>query len=136
MEEFTIAVKGPGIDVSKKVDGQKALQALQLLWGDGGTASFRAAGSAMPHDTVSNHSGLSVGEFLATLRANSNAEKISGIALYLQEHHRQARLKKEEIAEWFTNAGEPPPKNPTRDLQSAISRRLIAEDHARRGEYY
>lgn len=131
--EFVIKVTGPGIDVSQKVDGPTALSTLQLLWGP---ADLPAALPVAHQRTRGSVGQVAVGEFLSGLHVTNNPEKIAGIALYAREHLGQDRIQKAEVLDWFATAGEPAPRNLTRDLQNAISRRLIAEDHAKRGHYY
>lgn len=131
--DFVIKVVGPGIDVSQKVDGPTALNTLQMLWGPADLPPAVPVG----HQRARRSEGkVAVGEFLSGLHATNNPEKIAGIALYVRDHLGQDRVQKAEILDWFATAGEPAPRNLTRDLQNAITKRLIAEDHAKRGYYY
>jgi hypothetical protein len=133
--EFEIVVKGPGVDVSKKVDGPTALNALQLIWSPPRISEQNRSGPAkLSFGGIGGE--RSIGEFLSELRATNNAEKIAAIALYLQEHFGRQRVQKSEIIDSFATAGEAAPRNPTRDFQGAVTRRLIAEDPNKRGHYY
>lgn len=134
--EFVIVVTGPGVDVKKNVDGPTALHALQLLWSPADVAPSQGPIGSKPTTRRSTGAQVAIGEFLSSLHATNNPEKIAGIALYVRDHLGQDRIQRADVLDWFATAGEGAPRNPTRDFQNAINRKLIAEDHAKRGHYY
>ena len=79
---------------------------------------------------------MAIGEFLADLNIDNNADRIAAIALYLKEQLDQPLISRDELPSWFQRAGETIPKNLVRDLTTAIKQKVVAEDHTSAGHYY
>lgn len=81
-------------------------------------------------------SDVSIGEFMADLKIDNNIDRITAVALYLKDELDRSRMEKDEINDWFQKAGHAAPKNLSRDINSAVKKRLIAEDNSNSGRYF
>lgn len=129
---FKVAISGPGISIEREVEEGVIPRLVAILVGGTSPAGSDSAASSAARESSS---GTTIAEFLADLNISGNAERIAGIALFLRDVLKRNRVRRDELAEWFQRAGEPAPRNLPRDIRSAVTQRLIAEDHARTGEY-
>ncbi|MGI9180035.1 MAG: hypothetical protein ACR2H9_06000 [Longimicrobiaceae bacterium] len=146
---YKITVEGEGTKIEREINQNQLLQVLAVILGGGGVTAQMpiAAGVEVEDGGVSHtapHPGAvrnrtadqTVGEFLSRCNAGSNAERIAGIALYLEEHLGEASITKDALPTWFRKAGLPIPKNFPRDIAQAVKRNLIAEEHDQDGQYF
>lgn len=137
LETFSVRVSGPGVEVTRDVDQTTAFQVLSVLMGISPTKrSMPVRGVTPDSDEVTDTDDMTIGEFLSELNISNNAERIAGIALFQNERQGERLVAKEDLPSLFQRSGEAPPKNLTRDLRVAITRRLVSEDHAKAGHYF
>lgn len=141
LETYTVTISGPGLEMAKDVNQAVAFKVVGVLMGvapagqmDGQTE--RELEAEDPGADIDHDEELTIGEFLAKLKVSNNAERIAGIALYMNEVRGERLVAKESIPGLFQRAGEAPPKNVSRDLKAAVSKKLISEDHAKNGHYF
>jgi hypothetical protein len=144
-EPFKVTVEGPGTNVTREIKEEVAFHIIAMAFGNKG--GLGPAGPASGDDKAGTKVGeqppnpkitskVSIGEFMADLKIDSNVERIAAVALYARDVLGQSRIEKSEITDWFQRAGHPAPKNLPRDIQSAIKKRLIAEDNSETGLYF
>jgi hypothetical protein len=129
---FKVKVQGPGISIEREVAEMALARLLPLLLLPDSPMTPEDLPSSSDQRTASN---ITIGEFLSDLNIRSNPERIAGIALFLREALDRETVARDELPAWFQRAGQPAPKNLIRDVKAAVAQRLIAEDHARGGEY-
>ncbi|MEX0280545.1 MAG: hypothetical protein AB3N13_05060 [Arenibacterium sp.] len=79
---------------------------------------------------------LSLREFINTHEPKTNAQFILCIAEFMAKNENSERFSREVIKHRFPTAGEPIPKNFSRDFQTSIDKGWIGEDPSKRGEFY
>lgn len=131
--EFTLTLKGKGINVENTVDQKTALTVLSLIWGD----TPGMAPSIAPEIKAPNRERqrVSMGEFIDQTGASTNKERIVAIGLYLSEYKDSDTFSRDDIVAGFRSAREPMPKNLTRDISSTAETRWI-EETGEDGRYY
>ncbi|MDP9200534.1 MAG: hypothetical protein M3P26_01195 [Gemmatimonadota bacterium] len=107
----------------------------------GGTSASPEGSLRLPRSGEHEANGtaddsVTIGEFISDLNVKNNAERIAAIALFMDEQQDQRLVPKEDFPSWFQRSGEAPPKNLIRDLQTAVARRLVSEDHSKAGYYF
>lgn len=138
-EGFIVTVAGPGLEMKREVDRVAALKLIESLLGGSRAGTLAVEGPSQrstPAAALPQRPSITMGEFLSAAGAGSNAEKIAAIAHYYRNHLGREGLPKDEILRAFQTAGEAPPKNLSRDLQRAVSKRLVAADTVRDDLYY
>lgn len=131
---YSVKLSGPGLELTKAVDQHVALRVLEVVMGDVNTVPTRPGGLQPGREDIRPET--TIGEFLAGLTLRNNQDRIAGIALYLRDHLGEIRVPRDDFPIWFQRAGEPAPKNPIRDLNRTVAKKLIAEDHERPGEFF
>ncbi|TIN27660.1 hypothetical protein [Mesorhizobium sp.] len=79
---------------------------------------------------------VSLREFLDEARAATKPDQIVAIGHYMALHGRKDTFSRDDIKAHFQSARERLPSNFPRDFSTAISKGMIAEDHAKTGQYY
>lgn len=79
--------------------------------------------------------GQSLREYMDSVKAKRNPEKILAITKYLIENAGQ-NVKRDEVKAEFKTAAEPVPANYNRDFMWAVQVAWLAEDRQNRGHYY
>jgi hypothetical protein len=135
--EYEVKLDGPGMQVAQKLSRDKALGVLAVLMGtttpQGG---FASGGSQIGREARPDDMSVTIGEFISELNVRNNAERLAAIALYLGDEGGQKLVPKDDFPRLFQQSGEVPPKNLTRDLQIAVARRLLGEDHSKAGYFF
>jgi len=132
-EDFTLTLKGKGINVEKIVDQKTALAVLSIVWGDAPDMERNVP----PEDQApggQRHS-VSMGEYIDQTGASTNKERIVAIGMYLSEYKNTLTFSRSDIVAGFRSAREQMPKNMTRDLSSTAEARWI-EETEENGIYY
>lgn len=137
-DAYTVKVSGPGLEMTQDVDQGLARRVVGVLmgWATGTTAERQRT---EPKAGVENNvlgTDVAIGEFISDLNITNNAERIAAIALYMSEQCGERLVAREVFPAWFQRSGEAPPKNFVRDLKTAVSRKLVSEDHSRAGYYF
>lgn len=135
---YEVTVKGEGVDMAKEVEEEKALAVLSILMGVRAPALASAGNRPAP----GGHAGgagsppdLTIGEFVAESVVSTNPERIAAIAMYLRDYRGEPTVEQKDIPALFQQAGESPPKNPSRDMTKAVGKRLMAEDANKPGHF-
>jgi hypothetical protein len=136
---FTIQIEGPGLTLKREVEEPLVLKILGVLLGPkvqafGLTSNLAAHSTASPPPMVANV-GESPGEYLSRSGAKTNPEKVTAFGLYLRAQGGGSFTAK-EIRDLFVSAGEPVPKNLTRDIKAAVQARWIASHPDQNDTYY
>jgi len=131
---YQVSIKGPGIAVSKAVDSSIALQIVTTLI-DPGTHGFAPqvpqAVAPTPSPTAAPAftrppDATSIGEYIESLEARRNPDKIVAIGLYIKKYQGNNTFVKEDLKRYFQQAGETPPANINRDVRATLAAKWIA----------
>lgn len=157
MEDFELTLEGDGITVKRSVDRATALAILNSVLspqrpeaasdlGSGGAlfAEPQAAVEQAPGvgaakiaprlpapatgTSTPNDKPTSLREYVNRFEPKTNAQIILCIAQFLAEHESLDRFQRDEIKPKFPAAGEPLPKNYSRDFQTAMDKGWIGAD--------
>ena len=79
---------------------------------------------------------LTVGEYIESVGARKNPEKIVAIGRYLRDRRDQPEFTRDDLRLMFREAHEALPGNLGRDVATTLSQRWIAEESGRKGRYY
>ncbi len=79
---------------------------------------------------------VSLREFLDDSKATTKPDQIVTIGHYMAVHEGKDTFSRDEIKVRFQAARERLPANMPRDFSTAISKGMIAQDHAKSGQYY
>lgn len=143
-EIFTLSLSGQGIQLNREVDRTAALEILAIAMAPAGSiAQAPASRSAGPEvagpsfrASTTGEDRISVREYLNSVEAKRNPDKILAIGRFLQEHRHQETFTSDQVKSQFRSASEPLPGNYARDFRWTVSNGWIAEDHEATGEYY
>ncbi len=84
----------------------------------------------------SDESGrIALNEYCQSLKPNSNKERITAIAMYLEIHDKSHLLRK-DVPSLFTKAGFAIPKLPSRDIKQTVGKGWISAIHGSDDEFY
>lgn len=122
-DTFEIKISGPGINVERTVSQETALSVVGALMGG---HQFR---KGVPLSATKTKEPLNQGdrpaqtlrEFLNESGAKTNKEKIAAIGQYTSAANERGTFTTEDIRSGFRTAHEPPPKNLSRDINSACA---------------
>ena len=131
-EEFSLSLKGDGIDIQKNVDRKTALTILSVIWGQ--TPVAMSGPAAMPETSLHGQK-VSLGEFLDDIGVTTNKQRIVAIGLFLRKHKGKDTFTKDDVLAGYRSAHEPLPKNVTRDIAQTAEARWIEETEPN-GSYY
>ena len=140
---YTVKLEGPGLTLERAVPSAVALQIVGLAMSPGGAQPVQPTGTATvatvvpkgaaPVQDVSHAipqpTRQAVGEYVRSTGATKNAEKITAIGAWLQDHLEKESFARDDVKAQFKNIGERPPQNWSRDFQSTIPLGWIAPDH-------
>jgi len=138
---YDLSLTGEGISVTQKISQVIAYRVVAVLMGGAsasavGSHAGRAAtvastgGAALP-TTI----GQSLREYMDSVGAKRNPEKILAIAKYLTDNENR-NVNRGEVKAEFRGAAEPVPGNYLRDFRWAVQVGWLAEDRQSRGYYY
>lgn len=146
---YRVTVEGEGTRIEREIGQEQLLRVLAVILGGAGAplhhpvgggvaAEAGSAGTSTPAASParSRPTDLTVGEFLNGCNAAGNAERIAGIAMYLEEQLGEGSVSKDVLPTWFRKAGYAIPKNLSRDISTAVKKNLIAEEHDQAGQYF
>lgn len=133
-ETFTVSLTGAGIDIRREVSASKLALVMSIIMGNDPPqgATFRESninGSAGP-------TRVSLREFLDDAKATTKPDQIVAIGHYIAVHDGKDTFSRDDIKARFQSARERLPSNFPRDFNTAIGKGMIAEDHAKSGQYY
>lgn len=131
---FKVEINGPGLNLAREVNEDVALSLITVVLGKHNKS--RVIQSLDDADEDKDKVELSIGEYMSRVGASNNRERIAAILQYLSIYHNKNNVHKDVIPDWFQRAREPAPKNLSRDLNTAVSEKLIAEDFDNPDHYY
>ncbi|MGC4025216.1 MAG: hypothetical protein QM744_08730 [Mesorhizobium sp.] len=79
---------------------------------------------------------VSLREFLDDAKATTKPDQIVAIGQYMAVQEGKDTFSRDDIKARFQSARERLPSNFPRDFSTAIGKGMIAEDHAKSGQYY
>jgi hypothetical protein len=134
---YSLALKGDGMTVDRKIDEATALNVLSLVMG-GSASTFPVSGSTeirrqVPRPTRGGKQSLR--EYLDAVEAKRNPDKIVTIAKFISDETGKNFTRKDVKAR-FQDAAEPVPGNYGRDFQWTVRNGWIAPASNARGEFY
>jgi hypothetical protein len=137
--KFVLSLKGPGVEIVRDVSSDQALAIIQVSMRQprsvGSDAVAEPAVSAGTTDVQPSAGEFSLGEYLHSVGAKKNPQRILAIAAYLRDLG-QDRVSKAEIKSRFPEAGEKVPGNYPRDFTNAIKNRWLAQAPDKKDSYY
>ena len=139
--EFKISIVGKGVAIEKTVSAALASTIISMLMTGAAAPGLRASSG---NSTVGqNEPGAgggrrrtSIREFLDDQAASRNPDKITAIAVFIEQVEGKETFSKEDVKLKFPKAGEAVPGNFTRDFAWAIQSGWIAEDPQVPGSFY
>jgi hypothetical protein len=135
-DPFRVTLHGPGVQVDKQIDQAAALAILRVALGDMNVSASTVEPPKGAEAAEKQRPRLSLREYLDSVDARSNPEKITAFGSYLRGHAGQEDFTREDIKASFRSAGETLPANLPRDFGSAAQNGWIAEDPAKGGRFY
>lgn len=149
---YSLTLEGDGVSIKKSIDADTGRRIVNLVLG--GFASGVSMPTLSSHNTTpidstksrNESSGsstkqdkstpISVREFINSVNATNNAEKIVAFGMFLGEEMGKNTFTYEDVKNCFPKAAEKMPANFGRDFRAAIEKGLICEDHNSTGQYY
>lgn len=133
-EKFIIALSGNGIEVKREVSAAKLALVMNIIMGGDPleATTFQAPSGEKPAGPIK----VSLREFLDDVKATTKPDQIVAIGQYMAVHEGKDVFSRDDIKVRFQVARERLPSNFPRDFNAAISKGMIAEDHAKSGHYY
>lgn len=138
-DDFTVTVKGPGVNIEQKVSRDVANKAVLLVLGT--TQPARPAGDMTakvetPLPEQGDEPPPSIGEFFTAHNAKRNIEKITAIGQFLKQYAGKSTFGRSDLVSQFELASEPSPKNLGRDIEWAVKVGWIAPQSDDPDKYY
>ncbi len=129
----TITLSGK-LSYKDQISLTQAAQIIAMI-GSGEVAPGTFA-AAPPKDSRVKGGGASPRESLEASGAKSNPEKVVAFALHVIRQGGKAAFTSDDVKPLFGRAGEPTPRNLSRDMRDAVRVGWIAESDTNTGEYY
>lgn len=144
---FKVVVTGPGLNLTREVSQEVALAITGIAFGvasvqpmpaSASPAARMPAAAVLPSTSGYAEAGppLSLRELVSESGAATNPQIIVVIANHILTSKATDEFEKDVILPMFAQAGELPPKNFSRDFQSAVANGWIAEYPDREGKWY
>lgn len=137
MEPVTVSIQGAGLSFNAQTDFFKAGQIIAFLnspqssQAGNSSSSITTAQRFLPDSSPRK----SPREAILSAGASTNAQKIAVLAQYILQDGAKRTFNSAEIKPLFARAGEPTPKNFSRDMQDAVRACYIFESLEQSGEY-
>lgn len=133
-ETFTVSLAGAGIDIKREVSATKLALVLSVVMGNDPPEG--AARRELNAGGLVGLAKVSLREFLDDAKVATKPDQIVAIGHYMAVHEGKDTFSRDDIKARFQSARERQPSNFPRDFGTAISRGMIAEDHAKAGQHY
>lgn len=133
-ETFTVSLTGAGIDIRREVNASKLALVMNIIMN-----SESSDNNVSQANSVTGSAGLervSLREFLDDSMATTKPDQIVAIGHYMTVYESKDTFTREDIKARFQSARERQPSNFPRDFSTAIVKGMVAEDHAKKGQYY
>lgn len=128
---YQLKLTGPGLSLEKEVSEEIANRITLLVLSGGKPEQQFPAGKGSGTDPTASRTRSAVGnksvrEYLQASNAKKIPQHMTVIGHYLLETQQKDTFSMEELLKGFSDAKESPPKNPNRDINTAIKRGWIA----------
>lgn len=128
---YQLKLTGPGLSLEKEVAEEIANQITLLVLSGGKPEQQSTTGRGLGTDPTASSTKTAVGnksvrEYLQASNAQKIPQQMTVIGHYLLETKRKDTFSMEELLKGFGDAKESPPKNPNRDINTAIRDGWIA----------
>jgi hypothetical protein len=140
---YTLSLKGEGITIDQKITLDVALAVINVALGGGAVTPPKRAASSLDAGTDTTVGGgivadsrLTAGEYIESVNAGTNPEKITAFGMFLQDTRGQENFTREDIRSMFRSAHEPAPANFGRDFRSALTYHWIAPEGDSSDRYF
>jgi hypothetical protein len=138
MSDFTIQIEGPGLTLKREVEEALVLRILGVLLGSKAQSAFtQTSGLQLPvaPPAVVGNLGESPREYLDRSGAKTNPEKITALGLFLRAQGTESFTAR-DVRDLFVSAGEPTPKNLSRDIKDTVRAGWLAARPEQQDRYY
>jgi hypothetical protein len=132
---YKLLLEGEGITLSREIPRDAALAVINVVLGGAVLPAALAQGarSAAPSSAGATTAGEGTtdetpGEYIETVGARTNVDKIVAFGAYLHDARAQQHFSRDDIKAMFRAAHETPPANYPRDFRAALTSRGIAEE--------
>lgn len=137
---ITLSLKGEGLTVNTKLTKAVALAVINVAYGGAPNAPALprtdTAGQSAPGGGTGTDEQVTAGEYIESVNAGSNPEKITAFGVFLRDTRGQENFTREDIRGAFRAAHEPAPANFGRDFRTALSNRWVASDGENSDNYF
>jgi hypothetical protein len=146
---YEIRIEGDGLTLEREVSEAKVAKILGILLNSGvvdeaisesavesGATEHQSDPEGKSATDTDGQPSKSIAEFMNTVGAGNNYERLAAIALYHREVLGRGTVHRDEFPTWFERAGRSAPSNLTRDLKNAVKENLIAESTEEDNRYY
>jgi hypothetical protein len=127
---YKVSIKGPGINVERKVSEVQANQLLVALVT--GRTPPKEGGPPGSQEIEAD----SIAEYLGAASAKSAPERITAIGAFLTRYRDRKSFNREDLETAFQDAAESVPKNLHRDIKNTVREGWIAPRPGEKGLYY
>lgn len=135
---YELTLRGPGVTIERKVPESIALTIIGTVMGGGQfvrpAQPWSPPGAGMPTGTAAT--GLTAGEYLSSVEAKRNPDKILAFGAFLMDEMGRETFTRDEVRAMFQSAAEPVPANFHRDFTWAVSNRWLGQQVGAPGAYY
>ena len=135
---YRLTLEGDGITLSRDVSQETALALINVALGgapNAPLASGQHPGSSKASITTATSAGATTrsttdtpGEFLETVGARTNVDKIVALGAFLHDQRDQDQFSRDDVKGMFRAAHESAPANFPRDFKAALTARALGED--------
>jgi hypothetical protein len=127
--DYQLKLTGPGLSLDKAVPEELANQIVRFVLSGGAEALVLDGSKSASDSGAGSKSGIgnasSIGEYLSRSKARKNPQKMTAIGQYLHLQKKET-FSIDDLLKGFSDAKESRPKNPHRDISSAIRSNWIA----------
>lgn len=130
--KIKLTLTGKTLSYEKEIDEYTASQIVALCAGPLAEKEVRAKHIEKPNGLTRE----SAAEYMNRHTPKRNPDKILTLAGYIIDTYQKDSFQPNEIKNLFRDAGEVVPANFNRDFNWAVRNAWIAQDHAKKGNYY
>lgn len=140
-QKYALSLTGEGIAVERDIDQGTALEVIALVMSGGGATggTIQVDDSTRIRHQVPRprrNGKQSLREYLDSVEAKRNPDKILAIAKYATEDTMKNTVTRDDVRARFKDAAEPVPGNYARDFNWVVKNGWLARDDTDRNEFY
>jgi hypothetical protein len=135
---YDLTLRGAGVTIERKVPESIALTIIATVMGGAPTGRLvtTRGGPLNVAQPAVGGVALTPGEYLSSVEAKRNPDKILAFGAYLMDHMGRETFTRDEVRAMFQRAAEAVPGNYHRDFTWAVSNRWLGEQPGTPGAYY